>query len=121
MKIKTIFALFALLSTSGYALAGGGAPVPEGSTEAQGSGRPSEILPPAECDNVWKLAAPSGDVLSKDKATPFVVNYAMVDSNNDGSISVDEFKTGCSKGWIQKGDKAATENMKGSPAEPSKQ
>jgi hypothetical protein len=33
------------------------------------------------------MAAPSGDTLAQDKAVPFVVNYEMVDTNKDGSIS----------------------------------
>jgi hypothetical protein len=37
------------------------------------------------------MAAPSGDTLDKDKAVPFVVNFQMVDADNNGSISQDEF------------------------------
>jgi hypothetical protein len=50
------------------------------------------------------MASPNGETLSKDKATPFVVNYEMVDTDKDGKISAAEFKTGCGKGWIQKAD-----------------
>jgi Ca2+-binding EF-hand superfamily protein len=42
-----------------------------------------------------------GDILSKDKATPFIVNFEMVDTNKDGKISQDEFKEGCKNGWVQ--------------------
>ena len=46
------------------------------------------------------MASPNGDTLSKDKATPFVVNYEMVDTDKDGKISQSEFQAGCGKGWI---------------------
>src|SRR5512139_4279065 len=108
MKIPTLTTM-AVLFSAGYALAGAGAPVPEGSQNPPPSGRPSAILDDAACNEVWKMASPDGETLSKDKATLFVVNYELVDSNKDGSISQDEFKTGCSKGWIQKPD-AATVN-----------
>jgi hypothetical protein len=51
------------------------------------------------------MASPNGETLSKDKATPFVVNYEMVDTDKDGKISAAEFTAGCGKGWIQKADK----------------
>jgi hypothetical protein len=111
MKL-TILTTISLLSLTSFALAGGGAPVPEGSQKEPPSGRPSEVLDDAACDGVWKMAAPSGDTLSKDKAAPFVVNYEMVDTSKDGMISADEFKTGCSKGWIQKADASTVKDMK---------
>ncbi len=102
----------ALLLTAGYAYAGAGASVPEGSQTPPPSGRPSAMLDDA-CQDVWKMAAPEGDTLSKDQATPFVVNYEMVDTDKDGKISQAEFKAGCGKGWIQKSDTATATDMKG--------
>ena len=64
------------------------------------------------CQEVWKMASPNGDTLSKDKATPFVVNYEMVDTDKDGKISAAEFKAGCGKGWIQKADTSTVNEMK---------
>jgi hypothetical protein len=60
------------------------------------------------------LASPNGDTLSKDQATPFVVNYELVDTDKDGKISQAEFQAGCSKGWIQKPDASTVNQMKGS-------
>jgi hypothetical protein len=57
-------------------------------------------------------SGPWGQTLSKDKATPFVVNYEMVDADKDGKISAAEFKTGCGKGWIQKADTSTVKEMK---------
>ena len=59
------------------------------------------------------MAAPNGDTLAKDKATPFVVNYEMVDTDKDGKISQAEFKAGCGNGWIQKPDASTVNDMKG--------
>ena len=111
MKLAVLTAA-AIILGSGYALAGAGAPVPEGSQTPPPSGRPSATLDDAACQSAWKMASPNGDTLSKDKATPFVVNYDMVDTSKDGAISADEFKTGCSKGWIQKADASTTKDMK---------
>ena len=110
--MKLAYATLVTLVASGTAFAGGGAPVPEGSQEPDPSGRPSAVLDDAKCQSVWKMAAPDGDTLSQDKAVPFVVNFQMVDTNKDGKVSADEFKTGCSKGWIQEPDAATVDDMK---------
>jgi hypothetical protein len=115
MKRATLAAL-AILCTAGYAYAGAGAPVPEGSQNPPPSGRPSAALDDAKCQSVWKMASPNGDTLSKDKATPYVVNFEMVDTSKDGKISAEEFTAGCGKGWIQEADTATTKDMKGTPA-----
>jgi hypothetical protein len=111
MKLLPIAALTIFVSTSA-AMAGAGAPVPEGSQTPPPSGRPSATLDDAACQEVWKIASPNGDTLSKDKATPFVVNYEMVDTDKDGKISAAEFKAGCGKGWIQKADASTVNEMK---------
>jgi hypothetical protein len=116
MKLSTLAAAAVLLS-SGYAMAGAGAPVPEGSQNPPPSGRPSAALDDAKCESAWKMASPNGDTLSKDKATPFVVNYEMVDTDKNGSISQAEFQAGCGKGWIQNSDAATAKDMTTAPAE----
>ena len=45
------------------------------------------------------MAAPDGDTLSKEKTTPFILNF-QVDTSKDAMISQDEWKKGCNKGWI---------------------
>src|SRR4029079_1315945 len=111
MKLTVLTASIVILS-AGFAMAGAGAPVPEGSQNPPPSGRPSAPLDDAACQEVWKMASPNGDTLSKDKATPFVVNYEMVDTDKDGKISAAEFTAGCSKGWIQKADTSTVKDMK---------
>ena len=64
MKVTILTCAAILLSTS-YALAGAGAPVPEGSQTPPSSGRPSAPLDDAKCQSVWKMAAPNGDTLSR--------------------------------------------------------
>lgn len=100
MKVTTLTTLAILLS-SGYALAGAGAPVPDRPEGGPPSGRPSAVLDDAKCESVWQLTEREGDNLSEHKAAPYVVNFQMVDANDDGKISEDEFKAGCGKGWIQ--------------------
>jgi hypothetical protein len=111
MKSVALAVTMILLGTSG-AFAGAGAPVPEGSQTPPPSGRPSAAFDDTKCESVWKMAAPSGDTLDKDKAVPFVVNFQMVDTDNNGSISQAEFKAGCAKGWIQEADTATVKDMK---------
>ena len=112
MRTPTLATTLLLLGT-GLSFAGAGAPVPEGSQTPPPSGRPSAALDDANCESVWKMASPNGDTLAKDKAVPYVVNFQMVDADNNGSISQDEFKAGCGKGWIQQPDAATVNDMKG--------
>ncbi|HUU25721.1 MAG TPA: hypothetical protein VMW68_09190 [Methyloceanibacter sp.] len=119
MKLTTLTAVM-LMSTATCAFAGGGAPVPEGSQKDDPSGRPGKILSEAECTKAWEMAGPDGDTLSKDKATPFILNFQMVDSSKDAKISADEWKDGCAKGWVS-ADAATTNDMEGTPAEPDKE
>jgi hypothetical protein len=100
----------AVLLGATYAYAGGGAP---GRKDRKRLIRPA-VRRSDRCEgqSVWKMASPNGDTLSQDKAVPFVVNYQMVDTDKDGKISADEFKTGCSKGWIQEADASTVKDMK---------
>ncbi|XSG82984.1 MAG: hypothetical protein ACPW61_04185 [Methyloligella sp. ZOD6] len=91
----TILATAALVLSAGTAMA------------EDPSGRPGPVLSDDQCKEVWSMTERDGDTLSQDKAEPFVLNFAMVDTNDDKSVSSDEFMKGCSKGWIQaKGDVA---------------
>jgi hypothetical protein len=65
------------------------------------SGRPTAVLDDAKCQTVWDLTEREGDVLNEDKASPFIVNFSMVDTDGDGKNSQDEFKQGCKKGLVQ--------------------
>ncbi len=112
MKLAILTSAAILLSAS-YALAGAGAPVPEGSQTPDPSGRPSAVLDDSKCDSVWKMASPNGETISQDKAVPYVVNFEMVDTDKDGKVSSDEFKAGCSMGWIQAADSSTTKDMEG--------
>ncbi len=100
MKRPTLTAL-ALMFSASYALAGGGAPVPPQPEGSDPSGRPAAVLDDAKCQSVWSMTEREGDVLSEDKAAPFVVNFKMVDADGDGKISQDEFKQGCKAGLVQ--------------------
>ena len=110
MKLATLTAMAVLLS-AGYAFAGAGAPVPQGSQSGEPSGRPTAVLGDAACQDVWKTASPNGDTLAGDQAVPYIVNFQMVDTDKDGKISEAEFKTGCGKGWVQNADASTTKDM----------
>ena len=115
MKLAT-FAAAAVLLSSGYALAGPGGPPSEEMKDEPPSGRPGKVLSESECQKAWETAGPDGDMLSKDKATPFILNFEMVDSSKDAKISQEEWKEGCAKGWIS-ADAATEADMKGTPAD----
>jgi hypothetical protein len=100
MKRPTIAAL-ALMFSASYALAGGGAPVPSQPAGGDASGRPAAVLDDAKCQSVWSQVDREGDVLSEDKAAPFIVNFQMVDTDGNGKISQAEFKQGCKAGLVQ--------------------
>jgi hypothetical protein len=115
MKVATLAAA-AILLASTCALAGPGAPPPEGSQKDPPSGRPGKVLSEAECTKAWQTAGPDGDTLSKDKAVPFILNFQMVDTSNDAKISQEEWEEGCKKGWVS-ADAATAKDMQGTPAE----
>ena len=65
------------------------------------SGRPGAVLDDAKCTSVWSMTERDGDTLSEGKAAPFIVNFKMVDADNDGKVTEAEFKEGCKKGLVQ--------------------
>ena len=115
MKLTTLTAAM-LLTSATYAFAGPGAAPPEGSQDPDPSGRPGKVLSEAECTKAWETAGPDGDTLSKDKATPFILNFEMVDSSDDAKISAEEWKEGCAKGWVS-ADASTAKDMEGTPAD----
>jgi hypothetical protein len=98
---KYLFASVLLVGFAGSAFAGAGAPVPEKPEGGPPSGRPGAILNDAKCQTVWSMTQREGDTLSGDKAAPFIVNFAMVDTDGDGKVSQAEFSEGCKKGLVQ--------------------
>jgi hypothetical protein len=93
MRLATLTSV-ALLLSAGYALA-------QGTPNTMSSGRPSAVMDDAQCQTVWTMASPNGAALSQDQAVPYIVNFHMVDVDNDGKISADEFKAACGKGLVQ--------------------
>ena len=96
----TILTCAAVLA--GAALAGGNA-------EAATTQGPR--LATAQCHEVWKMASPNGETLSRSKATPYVLNFTMVDRDSNGVITSKEFKHGCKSGWISAADASTAKSM----------
>jgi phage gp29-like protein len=90
-KLATLAGL-ALLLTVGYATA---------QQNTMSAGRPSAVLTPDQCNAIWSKAATSGDTLAQANAAPYIVNFAQVDTNNDGNIDKKEFDAACGKGMVK--------------------
>jgi hypothetical protein len=68
-------------------------------------------VPGEKCNAAWEMASPNGDTIAKGKDVPFVLDFTMVDSDNDATISADEFNKACAAGKVQ-ADAATVQNMK---------
>jgi len=62
------------------------------------------------CKKAWSMASPGGDTLSEGQATPYVLDFSMVDSNKDAKIDASEFNAACDKGLV-KADAATIKDM----------
>ena len=89
-----------LLLSAGYALCGPGSGEPKTPGDPE-SGRPAAVLDEAKCQAVWSQTDREGDTLSMGNAAPFVVNFALLDADDDGKLTEAEFKEGCKKGLVQ--------------------
>ena len=120
MKTLTLTAAVLLLST-GYAFAGGGAPVPEKPEGGPPSGRPGAVLDESNCAAVWSKAAGGSDTLTYDKTGPYVTNMQAADPDNDGKFTKTEFMDACKKGLVQAEASKPGETGGGqTPAKPTK-
>jgi len=90
-KLATLTGL-ALILTFSYATA---------QQNTMTSGRPSAVLTPDQCNAIWSKAVPSGNGLAQATAAPYIVNFAQVDTNNDGTIDKKEFDAACGKGLVK--------------------
>jgi hypothetical protein len=100
MKLATLTAVTAMLmGTAAMAADQSANPLPDDGA----SGRPSAVLSESQCKEVWDQSESSrdGDNLTEAQAEKYVLNFQRVDSDNDRKISHEEFKEGCSKGWVQ--------------------
>jgi hypothetical protein len=99
MKLVTLTSVLVLFG-AGYALAGPGAGEPREPADPP-SGRPAAVLDDTKCADVWTMSQREGDMLSEGQAAPFIVNFDLVDANDDGKISEAEFRDGCKQGLVQ--------------------
>jgi hypothetical protein len=90
-KLATLTGLALMLAVS-YAAA---------QQNTMSAGRPSAVLAAEQCNSIWIKAVSSGDTLAQANAAPYIVNFAQVDTNNDGSIDKKEFDAACGKGLVK--------------------
>jgi EF hand len=69
--------------------------------EAQAAPKPGGGMNETKCKTLWTMVSPDGAAISKDKAMPYVVDFAMVDTDNDGTIDANEFIAGCQAGLVK--------------------
>jgi hypothetical protein len=65
-------------------------------------------LDDAQCAAVWAKVSPNGDAIPSSQAEAYVTSYILVDSDQDGMISAEEFKYGCANGLVIHPDEATT-------------
>ena len=65
------------------------------------AGQPSAVLTPDQGNAIWSKAVPSGDTLAQANAARYIVNFAQVDTDNDGTIDKKEFDAACGKGMVK--------------------
>jgi hypothetical protein len=99
MRLATLTRVTVLLGT-GFLLA----------AAAQAADEKGAPLDDAKCQAAWTMASPNGDTLSKDQVVPYVLNYTMVDTDGDGKVTADEFKSGCGAGYVK--DSSTVKDMK---------
>jgi EF hand len=63
--------------------------------------RPPVVFNAAQCQEVWGKAVTTGDTLAQADAAPHIVNFAQVDTDNDGTIDKKEFVAACGKGLVK--------------------
>jgi hypothetical protein len=63
--------------------------------------KPGTPLDDVQCKKAWALASPTGAALSFEKAAPYVLDFTVIDVNQDGKISEEEFKGACHGGWVK--------------------
>ena len=95
MSKLVILTGLALVLGTGLVLAGGGG------QNTMSSGRPSAVLTPERCSQLWKMAVPEGDMLPQAHSGPFIVNFEQVDADADGNLTVTEFGAACAKVMVK--------------------
>jgi hypothetical protein len=78
----------------------------------QAATKPGPRLANNQCQAMWKMASPNGETLGQNSATPYVLNFTMVDSDRNGKITSKEFRRGCKNGWITAADASTVKDMR---------
>jgi hypothetical protein len=60
-----------------------------------------------ECSAAWAKASPDGKPVSYDRVEPYVIDIVVVDMEEDGTVSSEEFKLACVGGQMRSPDEVA--------------
>ena len=64
-------------------------------------------LDDAQCNAAWAKASPDGKPVSYDRVEPYVSEIVIVDMEEDGTVSSEEFKLACVEGHMRSPDEVA--------------
>jgi hypothetical protein len=107
--------------TSSGAASNQGSPSVAGSNEAGSASGTSNMGNSGQSSSSQLSTSTSGQGgLSKQEATPYIANFAMVDKNSDGNVSETEFQEGCQKGWVQAASSSGSGQSGSSPSSSDK-
>ena len=71
-----------------------------GATSGAQAAEKGKPLDDAQCKAAWTIVSPNGAAISKGTPAPSIIDWTMVDTNKDAAIDANEFKAGCTAGWI---------------------
>ena len=71
-----------------------------GATSGAQAAEKGKPLDDAQCKAAWTIVSPNGAAISKGTPAPSIIDWTMVDTNKDAVIDANEFKAGCTAGWI---------------------
>ena len=64
-------------------------------------------LDDAQCSAAWAKASPDSKPVSHDRVAPYVIDYSIVDTEEDGTVSSEEFQAACVDGHMMSPEEVA--------------
>lgn len=70
-------------------------------TDSGTAGRPSAVLTDSQCQAAWTKVKGNRDALiSPKEGKGIVINFQQADTNKDGKVTEDEFRSACKNGFV---------------------